>query len=94
MLEVWPDVSKFELKNTVLKRIKYRLSIKILDGAFVQSACSDLNGSSSFNGVYHDDVIKWKYFRVTDPLWGESTGHRWIPLTEDQWRGPLMFFGC
>ena len=21
------------------------------------------------------------------PLWGESTGNRWIPLTKDQWRG-------
>ena len=21
-------------------------------------------------------------FRVTGPLWGEFTGHRWIPLTE------------
>ena len=21
-------------------------------------------------------------FRVTAPLWGESTGHRWIPLTK------------
>ena len=21
-------------------------------------------------------------FRVTDPLWGESTGHRWIPFTK------------
>ena len=21
-------------------------------------------------------------FRVTDPLWGESTGHWWIPLTK------------
>ena len=21
------------------------------------------------------------------PLWGVSTGDRWIPLTEDQWRG-------
>ena len=21
-------------------------------------------------------------FRVTGPLWGESTGHRWIPLTK------------
>ena len=30
----------------------------------------------------HDVVIKWKNFRVTDPLWGESAGHRWIPLTE------------
>ena len=23
----------------------------------------------------HDDVIKWKYFRVTGPLWGKSTDH-------------------
>ena len=41
-------------------------------------------------------------FRVTGPLWGESTGHRWIPLTKaigspvdshrkGQWRGALMF---
>ena len=22
-------------------------------------------------------------FRDTGPLWGESTGHRWIPLTKD-----------
>ena len=21
------------------------------------------------------------------PLWGESTGERWIPLAKDQWRG-------
>ena len=26
------------------------------------------------------DTITWKHFRVTGPLWGESTGHRWIPL--------------
>ena len=31
-------------------------------------------------------------FRVTSPLWEESTGHRWIPLTKGQWRGALMFF--
>ena len=30
----------------------------------------------------HDDVIKWKHFRDTDPLCGESTG---------QWRGALIF---
>ena len=27
----------------------------------------------------HDDVIRWKHFRVTGPLCGEFTGHRWIP---------------
>ena len=30
----------------------------------------------------HDEVIKWKIFRVTGPLWGESTSHRWIDLTK------------
>ena len=29
----------------------------------------------------HDDIIKWKLFRVTGPLCGEFTGHQWIPLT-------------
>ena len=31
-------------------------------------------------------------FRVTGPLCGEFTGHRWIPNTKSQWRGTLMFF--
>ena len=31
---------------------------------------------------YHDDVIKWKYFRVTGHLCGEFTGPRWIPRTK------------
>ena len=30
-------------------------------------------------------------FRVTVPLCGEFTGHRWIPLTKGQWLGVLMF---
>ena len=32
----------------------------------------------------------WSIFRVTDPLCGEFTGHRWIPRTKGQWRGALM----
>ena len=30
----------------------------------------------------HDDVINGNLFRVTGPLWGESIGHRWLPLTK------------
>ena len=26
-------------------------------------------------------------FHITGPLWGESIGHRWFPLTEGQWCG-------
>ena len=32
--------------------------------------------------IQQGDVIKWKHFLVNDPLWGESSGHRWIPLTK------------
>ena len=31
---------------------------------------------------FHDDVIKCKHFRVTGPLCGEFTIHRWIPPTK------------
>ena len=31
---------------------------------------------------FHDDVIKWKHFCVAGTLWGESIGHRWIPLAK------------
>ena len=30
-------------------------------------------------------------YRVNGPLWGESTGDRWIPLTKGQWSGALLF---
>ena len=33
-------------------------------------------------GLLHDDVIKWKHFRVAGHLCGEFTGPRWIPHTK------------
>ena len=30
----------------------------------------------------HDDVIKWTQFPPYWPLWEESAGHLWIPLTK------------
>ena len=40
----------------------------------------------------HDDVIKWKIFRVTGPLCGEFTGFRWIPRTMPVTRSFDVFF--
>ena len=37
-------------------------------------------GSQCFLFLFHDDAIKGNIFGVTGPLWGESTGHPWIPL--------------
>ena len=31
---------------------------------------------------YDHDDINGNIFRITGPLWGESTGHRWILLTK------------
>ena len=42
----------------------------------------------------HDDVIKWKLFRLTGPLCGEFTGHRWIPLTKARDAELWCFFIC
>ena len=36
--------------------------------------------------------LNWNIFRVTGPLWGEFTGHRWIPLTKDS--DTEIFFKC
>ena len=41
---------------------------------------------------HHDDINKWKHFRFTGPLWGESISHRWIPVTRGQWHGALLFY--
>ena len=38
-----------------------------------------------------DDVIKWKHFPRYWPLWGEFTGHRWIPI-EKASDAELWFF--
>ena len=36
------------------------------------------------NIVRHDTAMMWNAFCITiaDPLWGESTGDQWIPLTK------------
>ena len=58
----------------------------------------DVTAMDTFTRTYwycpklgHDDVIKRKIFRVTGPLWGETTGHRWLFPQKGQWRGALIF---
>ena len=38
-------------------------------------------------------IMSWhgNAFRITGPLWGESTVHWWITLTKGQWCVPLVF---
>ena len=49
---------------------------------FLQYKYVIITGFTLANSLIHDDVIKWKHFRVTEPLCREFTGHRWIPLTK------------
>ena len=32
----------------------------------------------------YDDIVKWKRFSITAPLWVESAGDRWALFTTDQ----------
>ena len=41
--------------------------------------------------LHPDDVIIMKHFRVTGPLWGESTGHQWIPSQRPVTRSIAVF---
>ena len=45
-------------------------------------SCCLTNDDLVYWRMYHDDVIKWKHFRESDPLYGEFTGNRWIHLTK------------
>ena len=46
---------------------------------------------SSAGGLAMTTSLNRDAFRVAGPLWGESIGQRWIPLTEGQWCRALMF---
>ena len=45
--------------------------------------CSHAEDAGAICSEYILMMTSWNgnIFRVTGPLWGESTGHRWIPLT-------------
>ena len=49
---------------------------------FIQYVYKIQPGAEHAGCHYHDDVIKWKHFRVTGHLCGEFTGERWIPRTK------------
>ena len=50
-----------------------------------------LTVSNNYIGMCPADVMTYA-FRITGPLWRESTGHRWIPFTKGQWCVALIFY--
>ena len=54
--------------------VTVRIPFPVQANGLMPGPCTD--------NILHDDIIKWKKIRVTGPLWGESTGYRWMPLTK------------
>ena len=46
------------------------------------------NDESMINLLFWNCMIN--AFRIADPFWGDSGGHRWILLIQEQWGGNLM----
>ena len=66
---------------------------KVVETVFIWHLVLELIWTWQFGFVYWEDSIFWQglgiymmtssngnIFRLTGPLWGESAGHRWIPL--------------
>ena len=68
--QILPDIF---LLNNVHSEIRFYAKYSVL------SYSTDVVSTIFF---IHDDVIKWKIFRVTGHLCGEFTGPRWIPRTK------------
>ena len=60
-------------------------SLAFVRGSHRSPVNSPHKGPATRKMFYFDDVImSWhaNAFRITDPLWGESIGDRWFPLTK------------
>ena len=64
-------------------------------------ACQMIRGQLPANNVVYllrdgdnEDVMTWKCFRITGPLWAETTGHQWIPTTKVSDADPWYFLCC
>ena len=73
-------LSKMEIKYGFSNTVERLAKAKVSSG--LQLIAPLLTMMTSPNG---------NVFRVTGPLGGEFTGHRWITPHKGQWRGALMF---
>ena len=66
--------------------IGLKTELTVVKGIYlsIEQAPYDIIFNNMINRFYHrhDDVTKWKHYRVTGHLCGEFTGDRWIPRTK------------
>ena len=75
--------------KTSLRPVSRGCTIVTLNDVTMSIMASQITGNSTVTiclGLYHRKKIK---ARVTSPLWGESTDHRWIPLAITSTRGSV-----
>ena len=92
-------------QNSICLQRFPRLNTCVLKTKYFETECVLLVIRRKVSWRFLDDVMACKrmamssnrnIFRVTSPLWGEFTGHRWIPLTKASdaellcflWSGP------
>ena len=96
------DSFKFIFLNEICCRLT-RISAKVISNGpintrpsciIITNSCLAAIGHYSplINQTHHDDVIKWKHFRVTGPLCGEFTGPGEFPAQRPVTRCFDVFF--
>ena len=55
-----------------------QLNVPVYFATHLSSVYDGMLMNDDFYNDDHNDVIKWSIFRVTGPLCGELTSHRWI----------------
>ena len=74
------------LCGIIIKKIvspKHKLNVVLQTDHFTEASRRiDTSKNGVMIGSDNGMMTSWKKILVIGPLWGESTGHRWIPLTK------------
>ena len=74
------------MRNT---RIRSSYQVNTIGVDYLSTQGTIVSAAMALN---YDDIIKWKYFRVTGPLCGEFTGPSEFPAQRPVTRGFDVFF--
>ena len=87
----------WELSGTVLTpKVGMFAQQYLLSNVLLATQHYSIDRRSLVRDLYPRQGSRWRHQMATFSAWlsllcGEFTGHRWIPLTNGQWRGVFMF---